>query len=102
MTKQERVDALVEKAIKQLNETRSPDEAISAIPGSPLRRPNGPLDSLGIVDLMMSLEVGLEDEFGITISLAETAGLPGEQVLFDSVDTLRDGLLKVVAELPGG
>lgn len=99
MTKTERIDNVVQSAIEQVNVGRAPDQQVSADQSTLLAKPKGALDSLSIVELMVNLETGLEDEFGIVVSLAEVAGTPEGHDMFLTVESLTAALLQQVKGL---
>ncbi|MBA4365772.1 MAG: hypothetical protein C0398_07250 [Coprothermobacter sp.] len=99
MTKSERIGEVVRSSLEQLNSERLPNQRISFDPSTLLAKPRGTLDSLSLVGLMVDLEVGLENEFGITISLAEVAGTPDGAGMFVTVGTLTAALLQQVEGL---
>jgi acyl carrier protein len=99
MTKIERIEKVVRSAIEQINTGRTPDQLILPDSSTFLAKPKGPLDSLSMVELMINLETGLEDEFGIVVSLAEVAGTPEGRGMFLTVEALTVALQSLVKEL---
>jgi acyl carrier protein len=99
MTKTERIEKVVRSSIEEVNAGRAPDQQVAADPATFLVKPKGTLDSLSLVELMVNIETGLEDEFGIVISLAEVAGTPDGRDLFLTVEALSAVLLQQVKEL---
>ena len=99
MTKTERVEKVIRSSIEQVNVGRAPDQQVSPDLSTFLAKPRGALDSLSIVELMVNLETGLEDEFGIIVSLAEVAGTPEGHDMFLTVESLTAALLQQVKEL---
>jgi acyl carrier protein len=99
MTKSERIEKVIRSSIEQLNAGRAPDQQVSTDAPTFLAKPKGALDSLSIVELMVNLETGLEDEFGVVISLAEVAGTPEGRGIFLTVENLTEALQRFVEGL---
>jgi acyl carrier protein len=74
---QERVHRCVSEAIREVNQFRPSDSQLSDHPDSVLLGDGGDLDSLGVVNLAVTLEASVEREFGgpvgIVAALLETA-----------------------------
>ena len=99
MTKTERIESVVRSALEQVNAGRAPDHQVPFDLSTFLAKPKGVLDSLSMVELMVDLETGLEDEFGLIVSLAEVAGTPEGRDMFLTVETLTAALLRQVTGL---
>lgn len=99
MTKTERIGNVVRRALEQVNAGRAPDQQVLTDRSTFLAKPKGELDSLSIVELMVNLEMGLEDEFGIVVSLAEAAGTPEGRDMFLTIETLTVALQRLVEGL---
>jgi len=63
--------------------------------------PQGLLDSLGLVNLIVSLESAIDDEFGIAIVLADERAMSQARNPFRTVGTLVDYTLMLVKEANG-
>jgi acyl carrier protein len=100
MTKTERVEKVIRSSIEEINAGRAPEHKVSADPSTLLAKPKGALDSLSLVELLVDLEIALEDEFGIVISLAELAGTPDGRGMFLTIEALSAVLLLQVKEVP--
>ena len=59
---------------------------------------NSPLDSLGLVSLIVAVEQTMEDEFGSTITLADEKAMSLENSPFRSVSSLADYIEKLLEE----
>ena len=51
-----------------------------------------PLDSLGLVTLIVAAEEKMEEAFGVSLTLVDEAALPAEESPFLTVSTLADHL----------
>lgn len=56
------------------------------------------LDSLGLVNLIVSLEEAINDKYNISISIADEKAMSQKQSPFKSIETLTDYLLKLITE----
>ncbi len=90
MQRREKIAALVSAAIDELNLQRGPGEALGKAADILLFTPGGPLDSLGLVNLIADLEDQVEAEFGEWVNLADETLFAGEGSPFQSVGRLVD------------
>lgn len=90
MVRRERILALVSAAVDELNLQRGSGEQLSKGTNAALFGQDGPLDSLGFVNLIADLEGRLEAEFGAWINLADEALLEREASPFQSAGQLAD------------
>ena len=90
MQRREKIAALVGAAIDELNLQRGPGEALGKAADTLLFTPGGPLDSLGLVNLIAVLEDRVEAEFGEWVNLADETLFAGEGSPFQSVGRLVD------------
>jgi acyl carrier protein len=74
-------------AIDELNQQLPPNRHLARRETTPLAGPDGPLDSLGVVNLIVLVEQQLEARAGITINLIDTELLEGGAAL-NTVGTL--------------
>ena len=84
--------ALLLDALEQVNLLLPDDEAIAPEPGAPLARPEGPLDSLGLVNLIVAVEERVQREWGGSAGLMEALEIPEESSPFRRVETLAEHL----------
>lgn len=90
MQRREKIAALVGAAIDELNLQRGPGEALGKAADTLFFAPGGPLDSLGLVNLIADLEDRVEAEFGEWVNLADETLFAGEDSPFQSVGRLVD------------
>ena len=90
MDKAETAARIVSEAIGELNLQRGSGEQLSKGTNAPLFGQDGPLDSLGFVNLIADLEGRLEAEFGAWVNLADEALLEREESPFQSTGLLAD------------
>lgn len=94
--KEQQVRQVVVEAIAELNLQRGADERLSDDGEAGLFGSGGPLDSLGLVQLIAELENAVEDRWGIRLDLADEALLEAEDSPFAKVGTLQAYLLERV------
>ena len=90
MQRREKIAALVGAAIDELNLQRGAGEALGKAADTLLFTLGGPLDSLGLVNLIADLEGRVEAEFGEWVNLADETLFAGEGSPFQSVGRLVD------------
>ena len=81
---------LIDAAIDELNLQRDPGAQLRKGADALLFGRDGPLDSLGFVNLIADLEGRLEAEFGAWVNLADEALLKREESPFQSTRLLAD------------
>ena len=81
------IQALVVRAIQNANEARTPDKRLSVEIDAPLFGPASPLDSLGLVALLIDVEEALADQ-GIAITLGDERAMSQRHSPFRTVETL--------------
>ena len=86
MTNKE-VEDLVLGAVHNINMTKEPSEQLAVSSDAPLFGPDSPLDSLGLVSLLMDVEEALDDQ-GLSISLSDARAMSRTSSPFRSVSTL--------------
>src|SRR5437773_12578381 len=67
----ENVQRIVDQAIDRLNELLDPENALVKSSDTILLGPDGKLDSMGFVNLVVALEEGLKSGLGLDLSLMD-------------------------------
>lgn len=93
------LQAVVLESIAQLNRSRTPDEQLEVSPTAPIFGNASPLDSLGLVALLIEIEERLADR-GTTITLANERAMSRARSPFRDVPTLLTYLEELVAQRP--
>lgn len=88
MTPQQ-IEALVLRSIEQVNMTRVPEAQLQVAPDAPLFGEGSPLDSLGLVSLLIDIEQALEDQ-GVQLVLSDERAMSQARSPFRSVPALVD------------
>ncbi len=86
----QRILAAIFDAIDEVNEllpveTRVPKDEAAVLMGE-----SGTLDSFGLVNLIVALEQRIEDEFGVSLILADEKAMSYSRSPFRTVATLRE------------
>ena len=89
-----KVKDIVIKSINDFNEQLESDEILGVDENTILFGEGSTLDSLGLVNLIVSIEENIEEDLGITISLANEETISGESSPFSTVGTLITYLSK--------
>ena len=93
------LQAVVLESIAQLNRSRTPREQLEVSPTAPIFGNASPLDSLGLVALLIEIEERLADR-GTTITLANERAMSRARSPFRDVPTLLTYLEELVAQRP--
>jgi acyl carrier protein len=86
MTQEEIADAILD-AVRALNLSRMPEHQVDVKPDARLFGPGSPLDSLGLVSLLIDIEDALRDR-GLDISLSDEHAMSQSRSPFRSVQAL--------------
>lgn len=97
MTVLEATDIVIE-SIKDLNMGRSVKERIEPAVHTVLFGPKGTLDSLGLVELIVTIEEHAQKAFGISVSLASDQALSQARSPFHSVESLSEFLSRLTQD----
>ena len=87
-TVRDRVLKALQGAVDEVNQLRADGAHLDLSPETVLVGDGGSLDSLGLVNLLVSAEERLEDEFGRSPSLTDELG--ADQAAFETVGALVD------------
>ena len=97
MTTTDRIGAAIRQALHEVSTMLPPGSPLPDGPEAPLlEAQGGPLDSLGVVNLMVAVEGAVNEEFGIDLSLAEFLADVPESSPFRSRQALQESILKLV------
>jgi acyl carrier protein len=82
-----KIEAIVFEAIDELNLALPAEEKVSPSKDTVLFGANGVLDSIGLVNLIVSTEQKLEEEFDVFLTLADEKALAFYTSPFRSIDS---------------
>ena len=80
--------------IDEINETLPPDRQLEKSAETHLFDKQGKIDSIELVNFIVSLEQGIADEFGLAITLADEKAFSRETSPFRTVDSLADYVME--------
>ena len=90
MTNIERVRKVIFCAIDVVNEQMSEDKRIDQNADIVLFGKGGRLDSLGLLNLMIAMEEKIEEEFGLTLTLASEEAMSLDRSPFRTIESLTN------------
>jgi len=91
------IESIILRAIGALNSERAPDEQIAARADTPLFGVDAELDSLEFVSVITDVETSLNVDHGLEISLADDRAMSRAISPYETVATLRDYVLELLA-----
>jgi acyl carrier protein len=85
---EERVRAAIYRAVDEMNEQLPPDRRLEKSPQTSLFGKGGHLDSLGLVGFIIEVEQKIEEEFGVSLTLADERAMSQQHSPFMTLDAL--------------
>lgn len=89
------VERVVLNALTNTNMARDPKSQLAVAPDAPVFAPGSPLDSLGLVALLVDIEDALRDE-GHDVQLSDARAMSQQHSPFRSVPALVDYIAGLV------
>jgi acyl carrier protein len=90
MNNNEKVQKAIFSAVEGINTQLTDEEKLEINKDSILYGSKGKLDSLGLINLIVTVEQNIEDDFDITITLADERAMSQEHSPFRTIKTLTD------------
>ena len=97
MTKQ-RVETVIIQSLQELNDVLNDKIVGPVIPETRIFGRKGVLDSMGLVTLITDLEERIEEEFGVSLILADDRAMSQEKSPFRTVGTLAEYVSLLIKE----
>jgi acyl carrier protein len=94
----EAVRKSVERALAEFN--AGEEKPVPAAPATVLLGPQGAVDSLGLVRLVMIVERQVEDDFGTAVSLTDEKAMSQRNSPFRSLGSLTDYIVECLHDHP--
>jgi len=94
----ERIIKVIYTAIKEENVMLPPERQLTPSTETILYGREGKLDSLGLVNLIVSTEQKIEEDFGVSITLADEKAMAERTSPFRTVQTLADYIARLLGE----
>ncbi len=92
----EELVALIVGVLQEQSDGRGVKIAVELGGETPLFGRDGVLDSMGLVTLVVALEQTIEDEYGVSVSLADERALAERKSPFRTIGTLADYARRVI------
>ena len=100
MVDEQSVTGEILAAMREFNEQGLPGPQLTINSEAALFGGDAPLDSLGLVNLILLVEERLADRFGLSVSLADERALSQERSPFRDVKSLAAYAVRTIRELP--
>lgn len=81
------ISALVQRAMDNVNQARKPEARLRVAADAPIFGGGSPLDSLGLVSLLIDIEEALADQ-GVTVTLSDARAMSETRSPFRDVPAL--------------
>ena len=85
-------------SIEEINRQLENEHQLEKSTNTVLFGEDGKLDSLGLINLVVAVEQNIEDEFDVTITLADERAMSQETSPFRTVGTLTDYIEMLLGE----
>jgi len=89
---------IILKSLKEITEFSNNNVSCELDQGSVIFGPGGLLDSMGLVTLITDLEEKLEDEFGVSLILADERAMSQKKTPFRTVSSLAQYINTLMQE----
>ena|ERR1035438_5138481 len=94
----EKIIEIIYNSIDEINVGREPELQLKKNPDTVIFGHSGKLDSLGLVNLIVSLEESINDILNVEITLADERAMSMETSPFKTVLTLTDFILLLIKQ----
>jgi len=84
------IENLIITSVKEINEQSPQEQQLGQSRESVLYGKDGKLDSLGLVNLLVIIEQNIEDEFDVSITIADEKAMSQKHSPFRTIGTLTD------------
>ena len=99
MGNRKKIENLIITSVKEINEQLPQEQQLGQSTKTVLFGKDGKLDSLGIVTLLVIIEQNIEDEFDVSIIIADERAMSQEHSPFRTVGTLVDYINMLLKEI---
>lgn len=89
--------SLIVETLQELN-WQQQTNAVDLSRDTPLFGPDGLLDSMGMIMLVVGLEQAIEDKHGVTVNLADEKALSKQNSLYRTIGSLADYAGRLIQE----
>ena len=99
-TMRDRAIQAISSAVDSFNDGQPEDARVTKTTTTPLFGEGATLDSIGLVNLIVAVEQGVEAELGVPIILANDRALSQKNNPFSTIETLTDYVILLLKENP--
>jgi len=96
MVTKNKIDHIITEAIAEINSNLPKDKQFLISKETPLFGENANIDSLGFVNLLVNIEYNIEDEFNLSITIADEHAMSQKNSPFKTLGTLSEYVLGLV------
>ncbi len=90
MEETKKIEQLIFRTIEEINSQLPKDQQLVPSSKTALYGRNGKLDSLGLVNLLVVIEQNIEDEFDVSITIADERAMSQNNSPFRTIGTLAN------------
>jgi len=101
VNKEEVIEKVILPALDEIRQDLEDPSSLGGEASTLLYGENAPLDSLGLVNLVVLLEERINDESGKSVTLVNDQALSAKNSPFRTVDSMADYILKTLEEESG-
>ena len=94
----DRIKLVIMNSSEEVNRQLENEHQLEKYTNTVLFGEDGKLDSLGLIDLVIAVEQNIEDEFDVTITLADERAMSQETSPFKTIGTLTDYIEMILEE----
>ena len=102
MNTEEKILTAIYRAVNSMNAELPPDRQMSKTPGARLLGSQSVLDSLHLVNLLITIEREVEDAIGVTLTLANERALSMKESPFRTIESLANYIGLLISETQSG
>ncbi len=102
MVDRNKVIEIIYVSIDDINEDRDEEDKLKKTEETILLGQDGALDSFGLVSLIVATEQNIEEEFGVTLVLADEKAMSQRNSPFRTVNTFTDHITTLLEEKKDG
>lgn len=102
MVDRNKVIEIIYESIDDINEDRDEEERLKKTEETILLGQDGALDSFGLVSLIVATEQNIEEEFSVTLVLADEKAMSQRNSPFRTVKTFADHITTLLEENTDG
>ena len=99
MKNRKTIENLIINAVKEINEQLPQEQQLAKSTKTVLFGKDGRLDSLGLVNLLVIIEQNIEDEFDVSITIADEKAMSQKHSPFRDVGALVDYINMLLKEI---